>query len=126
MIMKYDTGTIITGVALLLVFSYLAIALVSFLFIYFMDKKKENKLVKVFALSGLMSISWLLTTALCIWITSAFSPVFFILLASLLLFGASYFLASKLFVLARRDLIIYAGISAVVFNPGWLVLIGIL
>jgi hypothetical protein len=124
--MKYDVGTIIMGALLLFVFSYIAILLVTYLFNLLMDKKKENKLSTVFVVSGIMAFDWILTTIIAIWVTSQVHVVAFVGLTAVMLFFAGYFWGKKFLKFPQRDLLIYGGLSAVLFNPGWLVLIGIL
>jgi hypothetical protein len=124
--MRYETETIILGILLLLGSSFLAIALITYLYLFLVDKKKANKLPRVLGYSGLMAIAWLLSTVIGIWFTSSSGPIYFIVLSYALIFGASALLSSKIFELTKRDILIYAGIGAAIFNPGWLVLIGIL
>jgi hypothetical protein len=124
--MKYDAPTILIGVLMLLIFSFLAILLVTYLYLLLFDRNKVNKISKLFLVSGFMSLAWLAATALAIWTTASFHVIAFVVVSSILLFAASYLLATRFFELSKRDLLIYGAVSAIAFNPGWLVLIGIL
>jgi hypothetical protein len=124
--MKYDATTILTGIFLLFLFSYVLITVFNFIFMGAAGQGHKVKGVKMMLASAVVTLAWIISTVLAIWFTASIGVLVFSIFALVLIFGASYFLAEKLIGVTGKHKLIYSLLLAVLFNPGWLTLVGIL
>lgn len=124
--MKYDTTSILTGVFLLFLFSYVLITLFNFIFMGAIGLGHKVKGVRMVLASAVVTLAWIVSTVLAIWFTASIGVLAFSVFALILIFGACFFLSEKLIGVTGSHKLIYSLLLAVIFNPGWLTLIGIL
>lgn len=124
--MKYDVTSILTGVFLLFLVSYLIVSLFNLIFLKVIKKKEDIKTAQLMLASVIVVLAWMVSTVLAIWVASSVNAVFFSLFALVLIFGFNYFLVEKFLGVSGKNKIIYSALLAVILNPGWLVLVGIL
>lgn len=124
--MKYDTTNILTGIFLLFLFSYILITLFNFVFLRVAGMKNNVRKTRMLLASVVVTLAWVVSTVLAIWFTASIGRLVFSIFSLLLIFGFNYFLAEKLIGISGTHKLIYSLLLAVLFNPGWLILIGIL
>lgn len=124
--MKYDAATIITGMIILFLVSYLLITLFNFVFMAFTKDAHKVKGAKLLLASAISALAWVAATLLAVFFVAEIGILAFSIFALILIFGTNYLLSEKLVGIAGKERIIYALVFAVLFNPGWLTLVGIL
>lgn len=124
--MRYETGTILIGTALLFAFGFILIALATYLYFLMADKQKENKLGKKLLLSAVLTLGWMISTVVAIWLMAEVSVLGFMLVAAVFMFVIVLFITPLFLKLDKKNLLLYSGLITVALNPGWLILLGIL
>lgn len=124
--MKYDATTIIAGIIILFLLSYLLITLFNFVFIAFTENANKVKGAKLLLSSAVGALAWVISTFLAVLFVSEFGILVFAAFALVIIFGLNYFLSEKLVGVSGKQKILYAALFAVVLNPAWLTLIGVL
>lgn len=124
--MNGDATTIVTGMIILFLVSYLLITLFNFVFMAFTKDAHKVKGAKLLMASAISALAWVIATLLAVFFVAELGIVAFSVFALVVIFGANFFLSEKLVGVAGRDKIVYCAIFAVLFNPGWLTLVGIL
>lgn len=124
--MKYDATTIVTGMIILFLASYLLITLFNFIFMAFTKDAHKVKGAKLLLASAISALAWVAATFLAVLFVAELGIVAFSVFALVVIFGANYLLSEKLVGIAGREKIIYSLVFAVLFNPAWLHVIGII
>lgn len=124
--MKYNVTNIITGIMALFLISYVLISFFTFVYLGFTKRAHEKKSLKIFLATALVSLSWVVSTLVSIVIASSYGVMIFAIVSLIFIFGSSYFFAHKVLDFTDQEKIIYSLIAAVIFNPAWLTVTGIL
>lgn len=124
--MQYDTTTILTGIFLIFLLSYILITFFNILYINLFRIEPKVKFAKTLLASAIVTLAWIASTVIAIWVTASIGVLVFSIFALVLIFGFNYLLAEKLFGLTKKHRYIYPLLFGLILNPGWLVLLNIL
>jgi hypothetical protein len=124
--MKYDPTSILTGIFILFLVSYILVSLFNYAYLRVAKKAEKIKVAKIFLSAAVVSLGWMVATVLAIWVAASLNILIFSIFALLLIFGFNFFLAEKLIGVTGKHRIIYSLLLAIIFNPGWLTVIGLL
>lgn len=117
---------ILAGIAIVSVFCFAIVSLVTFLYIKYFDKKNETEWSRTSAFATLGVIAWILSTCVAIWLGSSHGLLVFGVVALAIFFSAMYLVSAKLYKFSPSHHIILILLISVVLNPVWLSLAGII
>lgn len=124
---QYNSNNILIGLSVLFLSVFFLIALFNFIYIGFSKQSHEAKAGKIFLATGVLTFAWILIMFLAIWFTSAVNIYAFTVFSLLLITLSNYFLVGKLLGFdEKKDKIVYSLIFAIIINPSWLTLFGVL
>lgn len=124
--MQYNPINIISGTLILYIASYLIITFFTFIYIAFSKNSHNKKASRILLATSLVSLAWLISTFVSLAISFSNGLLLFAVLSLIFIFGTSYFFAHKTLKFTTKENLVYSICSAVLFNPGWLVIAGIL
>ncbi len=124
--MQYNPINIISGTLILYFVSYLLITFFTFVYIGFLKNAHNKKASKILLATSLVSLAWLVSTFVSLAVSFSSGVLLFSILSLIFIFGFSYLFAKKTLNFTIKENLIYSFIAAIIFNPGWLVLMGVL
>lgn len=124
--MQYDLMTILTGIFVLFILSYALIVLFNLAYLRLLQKEYKIKTSKTLLATAVVSLAWIVSTFVAIWIAGSYGVLIFSIFSLILIFGTSYLFSEKLLGVSGKSKILYCALLSVIFNPGWLVLLKIL
>jgi len=124
--MKYDPVYIAIGTLILIITSYILVSFYSFLYLKFIAHTKKFEWGKVLLSSAVVSAAWLVATVLSIWLAGSVSAWVFAAVSLAILFVVFYYSSEKLFGVTKLHKVYFSLFLAILLNPAWFVLIGVI
>ncbi|MDD3481027.1 MAG: hypothetical protein PHW75_02265 [Patescibacteria group bacterium] len=116
--MKANPTSIVTGMFILLIVSYLLVMLYTYLYTKYLRTKKIKR--KRFFLSiGIVSLAWVAATLISVMFAGGAGMLIFAGTSFVLLFGANYFISERMLGLSGKHKVLYSLILAAIINPTW-------
>ena len=121
--MEYNFWNIFGGIALIKLFGFISIVLITFFFTKYYVKRKLE-LIKFLLATVVLTVAWLISTFVSVMFLSNFGNLIFGTSAFMLIFVSTYFLSSYSLKLKGKEKIIFSLALAVIINPVWYFLLG--
>lgn len=121
--MEYNFWNIFGGIALIKLFGFTSIVIITLLFMKYYVKRKLA-LIKFLLAAAVLMVAWLISTLVSVMFISSFGNLVFGLSAFGLIFVSSYLLSGYFLKLKGKEKILYSLALAVIINPVWYFLLG--
>lgn len=122
---EYDPMNIALGMIILLLISYTLISLYTFLYIKYAKKIKFERGKFFFAVS-VVSLAWLVSTIFATMFYSNYGLLVFGGVSMTIIFGLNFFIVEKFLGISGKHKIFYCLALAVIMNPTWFSVLGII
>lgn len=122
---EYDPMNIATGMLLIFLISYVLVSLYTLLYLKYASKNKMKK--SKFLLSvAVVTLAWFVSTIFATMFASSYGILVFTIVSMVLIFGFNFFISEKFLGMSGKHKIFYCFVLAVIINPTWFSLLGII
>jgi uncharacterized BrkB/YihY/UPF0761 family membrane protein len=124
--MNYNTLSVIGGAIILFAIAFVATLILTFIYAAFAKNSHKLKAPKMFLCAAVAALSWELVTYLSVMFISSYGKVVYGIVAGMLIAGVLYFVSHKFLEFETRDRITYSFLLAIIMNPAWLIVLGLI
>lgn len=124
--MNYNGSSVISGIVIMFFVSFILIAIITFIWASFAKNAHEIKLSKMLWNIAVSTLAWSVITYTVVALLSSYGKLIFGALSAFSLFLAFYFVFSRFLEFKTRDRIVYSMLIAIIVNPIWLSVLGII
>jgi len=124
--MNYNALSIAAGALILYAITFIAITFLTFIYTAFAKNSHKLKAPKLFLGAAVATLAWEFIAYISVMFASFSGEFIYGLVAGFLVFGVLYFVSHKFLEFGTRDRIIYSLLVAIIINPVWLSVLGII
>lgn len=124
--MTYNVLNILIGILILFSASFVLIGSYSVLYSKYLTKNNNEVKTNRFLSIAVLSLAWIAATFFSVFAVSNAGIFAFSALSLTLIFGFSFVTCEKLLGISGKHKLLYSLTLGIIFNPAWLIIIGVL